>query len=44
MLTSSNTVINNAEKTQVWQAYHNRTPIRVPMRLGTNPRVVLLNK
>lgn len=41
---STHNVISNAEKSQIWQAYHSRKPIRVPLRLGSNPRVVLLNK
>lgn len=43
MSSSTNTVITNSEKTLVWKSYHEYKPIRVPVRLGTNPRVVLLN-
>lgn len=34
----------NEEKQSVWQAYHDRRPVRVPVTLGTNARIVLFNK
>ena len=34
----------NDEKQEVWQAYHERRPTRVPVTLGANPRTVLFNK
>lgn len=34
----------NDEKQKVWQAYHNRKPVRVPMTLGVNARAVLFNR
>jgi len=34
---------HNAEAVQVWEAYHSGKPIRVPVILGINPRIVLLN-
>ncbi len=34
----------NEEKQRIWQAYHERKPIRVPVTLGANPRTVLFNK
>ncbi len=34
----------NEEKQQVWQAYRDRKPTRVPVSLGANPRTVLFNK
>lgn len=34
----------NEEKQIVWQAYHNRKPVRVPMTIGANSRTVLFNK
>lgn len=37
------TLPTNAEKQAVWQAYYDRTPIRVPLRWNANGRVVLLN-
>ncbi len=36
-------VVDDASKRQVWQAFENRQPTRVPVDLYTNPRVVLLN-
>lgn len=36
-------VIDDASKRQVWQAFENRQPTRVPVDLYTNPRVILLN-
>lgn len=44
MTNSTYTVVPNTEKQQVLEAYQQRMPIRVPVRLGTNPRVVLLNE
>jgi hypothetical protein len=35
--------MSNDEKAQVWQAYERRRPTRVPVRMFTNPRVVLLD-
>ncbi len=34
---------DNDQKAQVWQAYHERRPTRVPVRLSTNPRIILLD-
>lgn len=34
----------NEEKQEVWQAYHERKPARVPVMFGANPRMVLFNK
>jgi len=34
----------NEEKREVWKAYHERRPVRVPVTLGANPRTVLFNK
>lgn len=44
MSSSTTTLPSNSEKQQVWQAYRDRKPIRVPVVLFTNPRVVLLNE
>lgn len=33
--------ITDEQKTQIWQRYYQRQPTRVPVRLNTNPRVVL---
>lgn len=33
----------NTEKNQVWTAYRERRPLRVPLRWNTNPRIILLN-
>ncbi len=44
MSTSTNYRLRNDEKALVWQAYMDRKPTRVPVRLYTNPRVVLLNE
>jgi uroporphyrinogen-III decarboxylase len=35
--------VTNDEKKQVWEAYRARKPIRVPVILGTNPRICILN-
>lgn len=35
--------IANTEKARVWQCYHERQPIRVPLRWNINSRVLLLN-
>ena len=35
--------VPNAEKQQVWDAYRARKPIRVPVALGVNSRVILLD-
>lgn len=37
------TCVDNDEKAAIWDAYRQRRPIRVPVLLGTNPRIVLLN-
>lgn len=37
-------LISNKEKRQVWQAYRDGKPVRVPVTLGVNPRVVLLDE
>ncbi len=34
-------VPSNDEKAAVWEAYYQRRPSRVPVRLNTNPRIVL---
>jgi uroporphyrinogen-III decarboxylase len=34
---------HNAEVEEVWAAYRSRTPVRVPVILGINPRIWLLN-
>jgi hypothetical protein len=34
---------SNAEKVEVWKAYRERRPIRVPLTWGVNPRILLLN-
>ena len=34
---------HNAEQKRVWDAFHAGWPIRVPMLIGTNPRIILLN-
>ncbi len=36
-------MIDDTEKTALWDAYFARQPTRVPLRLNTNPRVVLLD-
>ncbi len=36
--------LSDAEKKQVWQAYRDRKPIRVPMMLGLNNRVGVLDR
>ena len=36
-------MITNHEKEKVWQAYRDRKPIRVPVTLGVNPRVIALD-
>lgn len=37
-------MVTNEQKQRVWQAYHDRKPIRVPVNLDTNVRVVLLDE
>ena len=37
------TLPDNAEKQRVWQAYFDREPARVPMRVTCNPRMILLD-
>ena len=34
---------SNAEKAEVWKAYRERRPIRVPLTWGVNPRILLLH-
>lgn len=34
---------SDADKAAIWQAYHQGTPRRVPLRLNTNPRVIHFN-
>lgn len=34
---------HNEECRRVWEAYRSRAPIRTPVTLGVNPRIVLLN-
>ncbi|NLF32652.1 MAG: hypothetical protein GX591_17390, partial [Planctomycetes bacterium] len=36
-------MMTNEQKQQVWQAYRDRRPTRVPVMYGVNPRVVLLD-
>ena len=36
-------MITNEEKKAVWDAYHARKPIRVPVNFSVNPRVILLD-
>ena len=36
-------MVTNEEKQRVWQAYHSRKPVRVPVLFGVNPRAVLFN-
>ncbi len=33
----------NEQKKAVWDAYHARQPVRVPLRWSVNPRIILLN-
>ncbi|MEX0774833.1 MAG: uroporphyrinogen decarboxylase family protein [Phycisphaeraceae bacterium] len=40
---TTHTQVSNQQKTEVWKAYHAGAPTRVPVMLGTNPRVVILN-
>lgn len=35
---------HNQEVKKVWEAYNSGDPYRVPMRIGANPRIYLLNK
>lgn len=35
--------VSNDEKAAVWEAYRRGQPVRVPVQLGTNPRIVVLN-
>lgn len=35
--------VSNEEKRAVWEAYRHRRPIRVPVLVATNPRVILLD-
>lgn len=35
--------ISDQQKSELWQAYAQRRPTRVPVRLSTNPRILLLN-
>jgi len=36
-------VPSNAEKAEVWKRYHDRNPLRVPLRWNVNPRIIVLN-
>lgn len=36
-------MIKNEEKQKVWDAYHARKPIRVPVNFSVNPRVIILD-
>ena len=36
-------MVSNETKEQVWKAYYDRQPVRVPVGLGLNPRVVILD-
>ncbi len=36
-------MVSNEEKEQVWEAYRQRRPTRVPVTYGVNPRIVLLD-
>ena len=40
---TSFTVPTNEEKRKVWEAYHAKRPIRVPLRWSVNSRIILLN-
>ena len=35
-------MVTNDEKKRIWDAYHARKPIRVPVNFSVNPRVILL--
>jgi len=35
--------ISNAEKEAVWKAFNERKPIRVPVSISSNPRIVVLD-
>ncbi len=35
--------ISNAEKEAVWKAFNERKPVRVPVAISSNPRIVVLN-
>jgi len=37
-------MVTNDEKSRIWQAYRDRRPLRVPVTLGINPRVVILDE
>lgn len=36
-------LVSNEEKKTIWDAYRQGKPIRVPVLIGTNPRIILLN-
>ncbi|NLG51961.1 MAG: hypothetical protein GX552_17785 [Chloroflexi bacterium] len=36
-------LVSNQEKQAVWEAYRRREPVRVPVLLATNPRIILLD-
>lgn len=42
-MTNPALIVTNDEKKAVWDAYRAHKPIRVPVVLGTNPRIVILN-
>jgi uroporphyrinogen-III decarboxylase len=42
-MTQLTPLVSNEEKKAVWEAYRVRKPIRVPVMLVSNPRVVILN-
>ena len=44
MSTHAMSTISNTEKDHVWQAYRDHQAVRVPVTLGANPRVVILNE
>jgi hypothetical protein len=44
MTTDTSHRLSDAQKSLVWQAYRHCKPTRVPVKLFTNPRVVLLNE
>jgi hypothetical protein len=35
--------VSNQEKEAVWQAHRERKPIRVPVAIASNPRIIVLN-
>ncbi|MCL2772112.1 MAG: hypothetical protein FWD71_02075 [Oscillospiraceae bacterium] len=35
---------HNEEVNKIWEAYHNGNPVRIPMIIGMNPRMVILDE